>query len=61
MDRSALAVKEIHLIPEHHEDDWHTTKDCWCRPAVLDVRVSLVQTERIVFHAEVSSRKEDPE
>jgi hypothetical protein len=54
-------MREIHLIPEHHEDDWHTTKDCWCRPPVLDFRVSLVQTERIVFHAEVSSRKEDTE
>lgn len=61
MDRSALVVKEIHLVPEHHEDDWHTTKDCWCRPSWFETRVSVFQTQRVVFHAEAVSQEGEHE
>jgi hypothetical protein len=54
-------VKEIHLVPEHHEDDWHTTLDCWCRPSWFTVRTALFQTERVVFHQEAVAEKGDPE
>lgn len=53
-------MKEIHLVPEHHEDDWHNTLNCWCNPPWFTVQVGLFKTERIVFHAEAAS-KGDPE
>lgn len=54
-------MKEIHLVPEHHEDDWHTTKDCWCRPSWFETRVSVFQTQRVVFHAEAVSQEGEHE
>lgn len=61
MDRSSGVVKEIHLVPEHHEDDWHNTLNCWCNPPWFTVQVGLFKTERIVFHGEAISPEGKPE
>lgn len=46
-------MKIVHLIPEDHDDEWHTTKSCWCDPIPIEIKLGvLVGVQRAMFHRE---------
>lgn len=53
--------KDIHLVPDSHDDEWHHTWDCWCVPAEGVFRVSRFRTVRVVFHRETQEGESEIE
>lgn len=52
-------MNEVHHIPDEVDGTpEHTTRNCWCRPLIEDLKVNIYSKERVVFHRETGHRNE---